>query len=204
MRTIYIVDDDDPVRASLQSLLSVRKNLLIRSFRSGDLFLEQVEELDPGVLLLDFNMPGSNGLDVLRALRPFGNRFVSIVLTGKGSIDVAVQAMKIGAMDFLEKPYDPVVLLQLIDSAFVQHEQQHAMEERTAQAASRIDALSPRERDVLKGLIEGRSNKVIAFELELSPRTVEIYRANLMQKLDVRSLSDALKIAFAAGMFPDT
>ena len=78
------------------------------------------------------------------------------------------------------------------------------MEERTAQAASRIDALSPRERDVLKGLIEGRSNKVIAFELELSPRTVEIYRANLMQKLDVRSLSDALKIAFAAGMFPDT
>jgi two-component system response regulator FixJ len=204
MRTIYIVDDDDPVRASLQSLLSVRKNLLIRSFRSGDLFLEQVEELDPGVLLLDFNMPGSNGLDVLRALRPFGNRFVSIVLTGKGSIDVAVQAMKIGAMDFLEKPYDPVVLLQLIDSAFVQHEQQHAMEERTAQAASRINALSPRERDVLKGLIEGRSNKVIAFELELSPRTVEIYRANLMQKLDVRSLSDALKIAFAAGMFPDT
>lgn len=204
MRTIYIVDDDDPVRASLQSLLSVRKNLLIRSFRSGDLFLEQVEELDPGVLLLDFNMPGSNGLDVLRALRPFGNRFVSIVLTGKGSIDVAVQAMKIGAMDFLEKPYDPVVLLQLIDAAFVQHEQQHAMEERTAQAASRIDALSPRERDVLKGLIEGRSNKVIAFELELSPRTVEIYRANLMQKLDVRSLSDALKIAFAAGMFPDT
>lgn len=204
MRTIYIVDDDDPVRASLQSLLSVRRNLLIRSFRSGDLFLEQVEELDPGVLLLDFNMPGSNGLDVLRALRPFGNRFVSIVLTGKGSIDVAVQAMKIGAMDFLEKPYDPVVLLQLIDSAFVQHEQQHAMEERTAQAASRINALSPRERDVLKGLIEGRSNKVIAFELELSPRTVEIYRANLMQKLDVRSLSDALKIAFAAGMFPDT
>lgn len=204
MRTIYIVDDDDPVRASLQSLLSVRKNLLIRSFRSGDLFLEQVEELDPGVLLLDFNMPGSNGLDVLRALRPFGNRFVSIVLTGKGSIDVAVQAMKIGAVDFLEKPYDPVVLLQLIDAAFVQHEQQHAMEERTAQAASRIDALSPRERDVLKGLIEGRSNKVIAFELELSPRTVEIYRANLMQKLDVRSLSDALKIAFAAGMFPDT
>ncbi|OWK33543.1 response regulator transcription factor [Sphingomonas dokdonensis] len=203
MRTIYIVDDDDPVRASLQSLLSVRKNLLIRSFRSGDLFLEQVEELDPGVLLLDFNMPGSNGLDVLRALRPFGNRFVSIVLTGKGSIDVAVQAMKIGAVDFLEKPYDPVVLLQLIDAAFVQHEQQHAMEERTAQAASRIDALSPRERDVLKGLIEGRSNKVIAFELELSPRTVEIYRANLMQKLDVRSLSDALKIAFAAGMFPD-
>jgi two-component system response regulator FixJ len=83
MRTIYIVDDDDPVRASLQSLLSVRKNLLIRSFRSGDAFLEQVEELDPGVLLLDFNMPGSNGLEVLRALRPYGSRFVAIILTGQ-------------------------------------------------------------------------------------------------------------------------
>lgn len=202
MRTIYIVDDDDPVRASLQSLLSIRKNLLIRSFRSGDLFLEQVEDLDPGIVLLDFNMPGSSGLDVLRALQPFGNRFVSILLTGKGSIEVAVQAMKIGAMDFLEKPYEPAVLIPLVDAAFVQHEQQHAVDERAAQAAARINALSPRERDVLKGLIEGRSNKVIAFELELSPRTVEIYRANLMQKLDVRNLSDALKIAFAAGMFP--
>jgi two-component system, LuxR family, response regulator FixJ len=204
MRTIYIVDDDDPVRASLQGLLSVRQNLLIRSFRSGDAFLEQVNELDPGVLLLDFNMPGSNGLDVLRALRPCGTRFVAIMLTGQGNIDMAVQAMKAGAMDFLEKPYDPAVLLQLVEAAFLQHEQQNAAAGRAEQAAARIATLSPRERDVLKGLIEGRSNKVIAFELDLSPRTVEIYRANLMQKLEVRSLSEALKIAFAAGMFPDT
>ncbi|WP_066779999.1 response regulator [Sphingomonas sp. CCH5-D11] len=203
MRTIYIVDDDDPVRASLQSLLSVRKNLLIRSFRSGDAFLEQVEELDPGVLLLDFNMPGSNGLDVLRALRPYGSRFVAIILTGQGNIEMAVQAMKAGAMDFLEKPYDPGVLLQLVESAFLHHEQQCAVSGRADRAAARIAMLSPRECDVLKGLIEGRSNKVIAFELDLSPRTVEIYRANLMQKLEVRSLSEALRVAFAAGMFPD-
>ncbi|SEI77341.1 two component transcriptional regulator, LuxR family [Sphingomonas sp. OV641] len=203
MRTIYIVDDDDPVRASLQSLLSVRKNLLIRSFRSGDAFLEQVEELDPGVLLLDFNMPGSNGLDVLRALRPYGSRFVAIILTGQGNIEMAVQAMKAGAMDFLEKPYDPGVLLQLVESAFLHHEQQCAVSGRADRAAARIAMLSLRECDVLRGLIEGRSNKVIAFELDLSPRTVEIYRANLMQKLEVRSLSEALRVAFAAGMFPD-
>lgn len=203
MRTIYVVDDDDPVRASLQSLLSVRQNLLIRSFRSGDASLEEVGDLDAGVLLLDFNMPGSNGLDVLRALRSHGPRFVTIMLTGQGNIDMAVQAMKAGAMDFMEKPYDPATLLDLVEAAFIHHEQQNAASGRAEEAAARIESLSPREREVLKGLIEGRSNKVIAFELELSPRTVEIYRANLMQKLEVRSLSEALKIAFAAGMFPD-
>ena len=144
-----------------------------------------------------------NGLDVLRALRPYGSRFVAIILTGQGNIEMAVQAMKAGAMDFLEKPYDPGVLLQLVESAFLHHEQQCAASGRADRAAARISMLSPRECDVLKGLIEGRSNKVIAFELDLSPRTVEIYRANLMQKLEVRSLSEALRVAFAAGMFPD-
>jgi two-component system, LuxR family, response regulator FixJ len=200
-RTIYIVDDDDAVRASLHSLLSVRSDLLVRGFRSGDAFLEDAAELDPGVLLLDFHMPGATGLDVLNAL---GNKaqFVPVVLTGQGNVGLAVQAMKAGALDFIEKPYEAEVLMQVIDNAFARLEENSEEAARVNTAEAKIAKLSPRETDVLKGLIEGRSNKIIAYELDISPRTVEIYRANLMEKLEVRSLSEALRIAFAAGLFP--
>lgn len=200
-RTIYIVDDDDAVRASLHSLLSVRSDLVVRGFRSGDAFLEDADELDPGVLLLDFHMPGATGLDVLEALDGKG-RFVPVVLTGQGNVGLAVQAMKAGALDFLEKPYEADVLMQVIDNAFARLEENSHERARLSAAEAKIAKLSPRETDVLKGLIEGRSNKIIAYELDISPRTVEIYRANLMEKLEVRSLSEALRIAFAAGLFP--
>jgi two-component system response regulator FixJ len=202
-RTIYIVDDDDAVRASLHSLLSLQPDLVVRSYRSGDAFLEDVAELDPGVLLLDFHMPGATGLDVLRSIRGRGN-FASVVLTGQGNVGLAVQAMQAGALDFIEKPYEAEALLALVDNAFRQLEKDSEAAARVDAAKSRIGRLSPRETDVLKGLIEGRSNKIIAYELDISPRTVEIYRANLMDKLEVRSLSEALRIAFAAGLFPDT
>ncbi|NLS27325.1 Transcriptional regulatory protein FixJ [Sphingomonas sp. S2M10] len=200
-RTIYIVDDDDAVRASLHSLLSVRPDLIVRGYRSGDAFLEQESELDPGVVLLDFHMPGSSGLDVLLKLDR-APRFVPIVLTGQGNVGLAVQAMKAGALDFIEKPYEAEFLLKVIDQAFSKLEEDGEAAARTATAEGKIAKLSPRETDVLKGLIEGRSNKIIAYELDISPRTVEIYRANLMEKLEVRSLSEALRIAFAAGLFP--
>ncbi|WP_313537967.1 response regulator [Sphingomonas sp.] len=200
-RTIYIVDDDDAVRASLHSLLSVRPDLIVRGYRSGDAFLEQEGELDPGVVLLDFHMPGSSGLDVLLKLDR-SPKFVPIVLTGQGNVGLAVQAMKAGALDFIEKPYEAEFLLKVIDQAFSKLEEDGEAAARTATAESKIAKLSPRETDVLKGLIEGRSNKIIAYELDISPRTVEIYRANLMEKLEVRSLSEALRIAFAAGLFP--
>jgi len=200
-RAIYIVDDDDAVRASLHSLLSVRSDLVVRGYRSGDAFLEQVKELDPGVLLLDFHMPGSTGLDVLNALDS-SPRFVPIVLTGQGNVGLAVQAMKAGALDFIEKPYEAETLMQLVDTAFSRLEEDSQAAARIGAAEAKIAKLSPRETDVLKGLIEGRSNKIIAYELDISPRTVEIYRANLMEKLEVRSLSEALRIAFAAGLFP--
>lgn len=200
-RAIYIVDDDDAVRASLHSLLSVRSDLVVRGYRSGDAFLEQVSELDPGVLLLDFHMPGSTGLDVLNALSGTP-RFVPIVLTGQGNVGLAVQAMKAGALDFIEKPYEAETLMLLIDTAFSRLEEDNEAAARISAAEAKIAKLSPRETDVLKGLIEGRSNKIIAYELDISPRTVEIYRANLMEKLEVRSLSEALRIAFAAGLFP--
>ncbi len=200
-RTIYIVDDDDAVRASLHSLLSVRPDLIVRGYRSGDAFLEQEGDLDPGVVLLDFHMPGSSGLDVLLKLDR-APRFVPIVLTGQGNVGLAVQAMKAGALDFIEKPYEAEFLLKVIDQAFSKLEEDGEAAARTATAESKIAKLSPRETDVLKGLIEGRSNKIIAYELDISPRTVEIYQANLMEKLEVRSLSEALRIAFAAGLFP--
>ena len=202
MRNIYIVDDDDPLRASLQSLLSVDRRHVVRAFRSGDAFLQQAEELDPGVTLLDFHMPGVNGIDVLRALGPMGNKFVSIILTGQGDVSLAVQAMQAGALDFLEKPYEPTRLLATIEIAFERLEQGNAAIERAEAAKARIAKLSSRETEVFKGLIDGRPNKVIAHELSLSPRTVEIYRSNLMDKLEVRSLSEALRIAFAAGLVP--
>lgn len=198
-RTVYIVDDDDAVRASLHSLLSVRSDLIIRSYRSGDAFLEEAGDLDPGVLLLDFHMPGSTGLDVLESIQ--GKEFAAIILTGQGNVGLAVQAMKAGALDFMEKPYEAEQLMQVLERAFAMLEESSETSARLDAAKSKISKLSPRETDVLKGLIEGRSNKVIAYELDISPRTVEIYRANLMEKLEVRSLSEALRIAFAAGLF---
>jgi two-component system, LuxR family, response regulator FixJ len=198
-RAVYIVDDDDAVRASLHSLLSVRFDLVIRNYRSGDIFLEDVDELDPGVVLLDFHMPGSTGLDVLNAIQ--GKKFVSVILTGQGNVTLAVQAMKAGALDFIEKPYEADQLMAVLQRALETLDETSEERDRTESAKAKIDKLSPRETDVLRGLIEGRSNKVIAYELDISPRTVEIYRANLMDKLDVRSLSEALRVAFAAGLF---
>jgi len=200
MRTIYVVDDDDAVRASVQGLLAVRANLLIRGFRSGDAFLEELDDLDPGVALLDHHMPGATGLDVLRVIAPLAPRFAPIVLTGQGDVQLAVQAMKAGAFEFLEKPCDPHLLLKTIDESFERFETASLSANRASEARARIARLSTRETDVLMGLIDGQPNKVIAHTLNLSPRTVEIYRANLMDKLDVRSLSEALRIAFAAGL----
>ncbi|HMI18614.1 MAG TPA: response regulator [Sphingomonas sp.] len=202
-RQVFIVDDDDPVRASLQSLLALQPNLLVRGFRSGDAFIAALPELDPGVILLDVHMPGASGMDVLRLLRAQAPKFVPIIVTGQGNITMAVEAMKAGALDFIEKPYDHLSLLDVVANAFAKLEETGANAVRADQARAKLAGLSARETDVLMGLIAGRANKVIAYELDISPRTVEIYRANLMTKLGVRSLSEALRIAFSAGVLPD-
>lgn len=199
-RTVHVVDDDDAVRSSVQALLSLRPNLIVRGFRSGDAFLAAADQIEPGVVLLDHHMPGASGLDVLRALAPLAPRFAPIILTGQGSIQLSVQAMKAGALDFLEKPYQPGLLLDTIDRTFGVFEQHAAAAARREDARNRLARLSPRETEVLMGLIEGQPNKIIAHELSLSPRTVEIYRANLMDKLEVKGLSEALRLAFAAGL----
>lgn len=199
MRSIYIVDDDDVVRASLYALLSVYENTVLRCFPTGDAFLEELPELTAGPVLLDMHMPGATGMDVLEQIkdRP---ELVPIILTGQGDIQLAVQSMKTGALDFLEKPYEPDQLLDLIDAAFARLEETEHSLARLEDAQKKIQRLSAREQDVLKGLIDGQSNKVIAYELDISPRTVEVYRANMMEKLEVQSLSEALRVAFAAGL----
>lgn len=202
-RSIYIVDDDRAVRAALQSLLATQPGLKSYGYRSGEDFLADAATLEPGCVLLDYTMPGMNGLDVLRTITGLPRKkFGTIILTGQGAVTTAVQAWKLGALDFLEKPSDPAMLLEVVANAFAVIEEDRLKTSLTERAHSAIASLTQREKDVLTGLIEGRPNKGIAHDLDISPRTVEIHRANMMNKLEVRTLSEALRIAFAAGLIP--
>jgi two-component system response regulator FixJ len=173
-RRIYIVDDDDALRQSVEVLLDVAGGFVTRSFASGEAFLDQVPHMEAGCVLLDLNMPGLNGLEVLHRLQKLDNRFETILLTGQGDIGVAVEAMKSGAIDFIEKPYDNRMLLNALDNGFARIEDREKEASAIQSARDGID----------------------------SPRTVEIYRANLMDKLGVRSVAEAVRIAFAAGLVP--
>ncbi len=200
---INIVDDDEAVRSSLYTLLATRKNLMIRLFKSGDEFLAAFDELEGGVVLLDIHMPGASGLDVLRIMREDNRGFAAIVITGQGDIGMAVQAMKLGAFDFIEKPYDHVTLFGAIDACTARLGRESASVERARAARERIRSLSDRELETLLLLIDGKANKQVALALNVSPRTVEVHRANLMAKLDVGSLPEAVRLAFAAGIIKE-
>jgi len=201
-RHIYIVDDDDGLRQSVEVLLEVAGGFITDSFASGEAFLERVPDIEAGCVLLDLNMPGLNGLEVLRRLQQVDSRFETILLTGQGDIGVAVEAMKAGAVDFIEKPYDNRLLLSALENGFASIENREKQALAVQLARENIEKLTPRERDVLLGLIDGKANKIIAYELDISPRTVEIYRSNLMDKLGVRSVAEAVRIAFASGLVP--
>jgi two-component system, LuxR family, response regulator FixJ len=198
-RCIYIVDDDKLVREGLQFLLSTQPDLLVFPCRSGDDFLAGIEDKPGGCVLLDYKMPGTSGLEVLRQVAEMKPKFATIMLTGQGEIAIAVQALKLGAFDFLEKPCNPAVLIQVVEQACTALEEDQRAQAVVQDARDTIARLTPRERDVLAGLLEGRANKAIGYDLDISPRTVEIHRANLMDKLGVRSLSEALRIAISAG-----
>ncbi|MBK6297037.1 MAG: response regulator transcription factor [Sphingomonadales bacterium] len=198
-RQIYLVDDDDAVRRSAGFMLKT-SGFAVEPFASGVEFLKGVEALAPGCILLDVRMPGMDGLEVQRALGERGIAFPVIVLTGHGDVNVAVAAMKAGALDFIEKPFEKAVLLAALEEGFAQIERSDRGKARAAEAVLRLNVLTAREHDVLEGLVRGFPNKTIAYDLGISARTVEIHRANLMTKLNVRSLSEALRIAFAAGL----
>ncbi len=198
-RQIYLVDDDDAVRRSAGFMLKT-SGFAVEPFVSGVEFLKSVDGLAPGCILLDVRMPGMDGLEVQRALGERGVTFPVIVLTGHGDVNVAVAAMKAGALDFIEKPFEKAVLLAALEEGFAQIERSDRGKARAAEAVLRLNVLTAREHEVLEGLVRGFPNKTIAYDLGISARTVEIHRANLMTKLNVRSLSEALRIAFAAGL----
>ena len=197
-RLVYMVDDDEAVRRSTSFMLKT-SGYKVETYTSGVAFLKDARHAEPGCVLLDVRMPEMDGLAVQKELKARGIDLPVIVMTGHGDVSVAVEAMKAGAVDFIEKPFEKSVLLAALDDGFGRIELSGRRAERAALAAIRLEALTPRERDVLRGLVDGLPNKTIGYDLGISPRTVEIHRAHLMAKLGVRSLSEALRIAFAAG-----
>lgn len=198
-RLVHIVDDEEAIRRSARFMLST-SGYAVECWESGTAFLKAVRHADPGCILLDVRMPEMDGLQVQQELNERGVTMPVIILTGHGDISTAVQAMKAGAVDFIEKPFEKAVLLSAIEAAHARLDRQADGAGRGAEAQVMIAKLTAREREVLEGLARGLPNKTIAFDLDISSRTVEVHRANLMAKLGVRSLSDALRIAFAAGM----
>jgi two-component system response regulator FixJ len=196
---VHIIDDDEGQRESLAFLLR-SADLEVRSFESAKAFLDKLPQALPGCVITDVRMPDMSGIELLRRLKELKISVPVIVITGHGDIALAVEAMKMGAADFFEKPFDDALLVASVRAALRQRQDQTKRGAERAEIEDRIFSLSPREKDVLAGLVEGRANKQIAFDLGISPRTVEIYRANLMNKMQANSLSDLVRMALIAEM----
>jgi two-component system, LuxR family, response regulator FixJ len=196
-KLVHIVDDDDAVRRSAAFMLK-HAGYRVESHVSGVAFLKEAKHAERGCVLLDVRMPEMDGLEVQQEMTNIGIDMPIVILTGHGDVDVAVKAMRAGAVNFIEKPYEKETLLYAIEEAHARLDRSHDKDMKAHEAQVRLASLTGRERDVLNGLVQGYPNKTIAYDLGISPRTVEIYRANMMEKLRVRSLSEALRIAFIA------
>jgi two-component system, LuxR family, response regulator FixJ len=194
----HVIDDDEAVRESIEFLLR-SAGLEVKTYDSAAAFLEVAPTVGSGCIITDVRMPGLSGIDLLRRLADMQIRLPVIVITGHGDVPLAVEAMKSGAVDFLEKPFDDEVLLASVRSALDRSEASAALATERAELHARIATLTPRERDVLDGLVAGHPNKIIAFDLAISPRTVEIYRANVMTKMKAGSLSELVRMVLIAG-----
>jgi two-component system response regulator FixJ len=194
---VYVIDDDDAVRQSLEFLLKTA-GLTVRGFEHARAFLEILPQVEHGVVVTDVRMPDISGIDLLRGLRETNPDLPVIVITGHGDISLAVEAMKIGAVDFLEKPFDDDLLIASVRSALNRDADVAKRKAELGNIGEKLAALSNRERQVLDGLVAGNANKTIAFDLGISPRTVEIYRANVMTKMAANSLSDLVRMAMQA------
>ena len=196
---IYVIDDDEAVRHSLEFLLKTA-GIQVRSFDSAKSFLDILPQVNSGCVITDVRMPDITGIDLLHRLRKTNPDLPVIVITGHGDITLAVEAMKIGAVDFLEKPFDDDQLIAAVRSALNRDADAAKRKAELGDITGKLDALSNRERQVLDGLVAGNANKTIAFDLGISPRTVEIYRANLMTKMGANSLSDLVRMAMLANI----
>ncbi|MBL0924640.1 MAG: response regulator transcription factor [Sphingomonadaceae bacterium] len=196
-KLVHIVDDDDGVRRSAAFMLK-HAGYRVEPHVSGIEFLKEAKSRERGCVLLDVRMPDMDGLQVQQEMAKRGIDMPVVILTGHGDIAVAVKAMRGGAVNFIEKPYEKDELLRAIEEAYARLDRSHDRDMKAGEARIRLASLTGRERDVLNGLVAGYPNKTIAYDLGISPRTVEIYRANMMEKLRVRSLSEALRIAFIA------
>jgi two-component system response regulator FixJ len=199
-RLVYVVDDDEAVRDSLSALLEV-KGFTVRAFGTALEFLAAAPTLRPGCLIADIRMPEMDGLALQQRLADPGSSFPLIVVTGHGDVPLAVRAMKAGAIDFIEKPFAAETILASTNAA-LQRLDQSEPDPLAGAAAGRVAELTPREREVLDGLLAGLPNKSIAFDLAISPRTVEIHRARIMGKMAARSLSELVRMSLAAGLQP--
>ena len=198
MAKVYVIDDDAAMRDSLSFLLD-SSGFDVSVFEHAQAFLDRLPTLAFGCIVSDVRMPGIDGMELLKRLKATKNSFPILVMTGHGDVPLAVEAMKMGAIDFFEKPFDDEALLASVQSSLGSWGEQEAREAERADVRARLESLSPRERDVLKGLVAGHPNKTIAFDLGISHRTVEIYRANVMTKMKASSLSELVRMALFNG-----
>lgn len=199
---VYVIDDDEAMRDSLNFLLD-SSGFEVRLFETAESFLSALPGLEFGCVVSDVRMPGIDGIELLKRMKADHNPFPIVIMTGHGDVPLAVEAMKLGAVDFLEKPFEDDRLTAMIDAAIRQAEPAARNEAVSQDIAARVASLSPRERQVMEGLIAGLSNKLIAREYDISPRTIEVYRANVMTKMQANSLSELVRLAMRAGMLND-
>jgi len=194
---VHIVDDEEPVRKSLAFLLTIA-GFTVRVHESATAFLAAAPAIRKGCLITDLRMPDINGLELLQRLRGMNLAIPSVVITGHGDVPMAVEAMKAGAVDFIEKPFDDNVLIQAITHAAERLVEGRNVED-VGEIQARLSHLTEREREVLSGVVAGLPNKTIAYDLQISPRTVEVHRSNVMAKMRARSLPELVRMAIAAG-----
>jgi two-component system, LuxR family, response regulator FixJ len=199
---VYVIDDDEAMRDSLLFLLDAA-GFEVTLFAAAQQFLDALPALSLGCVVSDVRMPGIDGIELLKRMKAAHSAFPIVVMTGHGDVPLAVEAMKLGAVDFLEKPFEDDRLIAMIEAAIREAEPAAKSEAFAHDVAARAASLSPRERQVMDGLIAGLSNKLIAREYDISPRTIEVYRANVMTKMQANSLSELVRLGMRAGLIKD-
>ena len=199
---VYVIDDDEAMLDSLNYLLDSAGYEVTR-FDSALKFLDALPGLEFGCVVSDVRMPGLDGIELLKRIKAGHCTFPIVIMTGHGDVPLAVEAMKLGAVDFLEKPFEDDRLIGMIEMAIQEAEPAARSEALAQDIAARVASLSPRERQVMNGLIAGLSNKLIARDYDISPRTIEVYRANVMTKMQANSLSELVRLAMRAGLLND-